>query len=542
MQNASNHTASNVPTGRGTVTDSDYSEFLLRLQVGFAARSANGTRPLFTTSASDLFEAYLGAMPPEQRQHHTCNACKQFIQRYGSLAVINEDGSLSSAYWDADAAPEFYRPAVAELARLVSRAKVTGVFRTQETTWGLPKTGEWQHFHAIPAATALTQHPKRAAKSAYEWSAGKLENFKDVMRGLDEYSVDVLNSVLSVMESGSVQGSEKFVAPVKWLRDLHLTRQAAKGLRGTHLLWLAIATAPEGFCHPRSAVWATLADDLRSGMNLEKAKGIFNKKMHPLMYQRPQAAPSQGTIAQAEKVVEQMGLAPALPRRIALADEVQCVWRPIPDSAPASASGGVFGHLQPKGVDTPVSVIPAQTVTWVKFRDTVMSQVKSMTLRVPGHANFRYYTAAVNPEAPPLMKWDYEGLRNPFSSYVWHGGNSAADIGLRAGAWVPVVGVSLAPEQWNDRPSERTEVVFLLEGASERRSAGLALFPENLRGELHGVRSVIEAYSRRGTMQGIGGAGHAIGLPVTAKFALEGPVRVTLMDGRKIDYTIDRWD
>lgn len=76
-------------------------------------------------------------------------------------------------------------------------------------------------------------------------------------------------------------------------------------------------------------------------------------------------------------------------------------------------------------------------------------------------------------------------------------------------------------------------------GARETRNPGLALFPEILRSDLHSVRSVIEAYSARGKMQGLEEA-TACGLIVGSNS--DALVRVTDASGVLRVYHIDRWD
>ena len=46
-------------------------------------------------------------------------------------------------------------------------------------------------------------------------------------------------------------------------------------------------------------------------------------------------------------------------------------------------------------------------------------------------------------------------------------------------------------------------MVLVLDGALDQsRGHGNALFPECLRGDLHGIRSTVEAYSKRAEMAG----------------------------------------
>ncbi|MFK5282546.1 hypothetical protein ACI3PL_23585, partial [Lacticaseibacillus paracasei] len=62
----------------------------------FLANCANGTKPLFTTDAEDLWGLYLGTFAdPTERQYHNCHACRQFVERFGALATIGDDGMVA---------------------------------------------------------------------------------------------------------------------------------------------------------------------------------------------------------------------------------------------------------------------------------------------------------------------------------------------------------------------------------------------------------------------------------------------------------------
>lgn len=102
--------------------------------------------PLFHTDAGQgLYKLFLDCLPASQRQGHTCNACRHFIERFGDLVVINQDGSIASAFWDVNA-PAPYNDAIEAMAREVERSRVIGVFLSSERVLGTPLTGEWHHF------------------------------------------------------------------------------------------------------------------------------------------------------------------------------------------------------------------------------------------------------------------------------------------------------------------------------------------------------------------------------------------------------------
>ena len=79
-----------------------------------------------------------------------------------------------------------------------------------------------------------------------------------------------------------------------------------------------------------------------------------------------------------------------------------------------------------------------------------------------------------------------------------------------------------------------------MDGARETRKAGLALFPEILKSDVHSVRSVIEAYSKKGELEGIEEAS-ASGLMMNKGGKWNFYLRVTSA-GQTMKYKLDRWD
>lgn len=115
--------------------------------------------------------------------------------------------------------------------------------------------------------------------------------------------------------------------------------------------------------------------------------------------------------------------------------------------------------------------------------------------------------------------------------------------GVAYGAYLPVVAVSLRPNQWVGEGFEHFArgALFVLPRCWDREAPNSnALFPETLRRELHGARSVIEAYSKRATLGGREQA-TACGL-LFAPGAPPVQVRAHGPAGVMAEYQIDRWD
>jgi hypothetical protein len=517
----------------GNQDDIEYDEYLKRLQTRFVLRTEN--RPLFQTNVADLFAAYLATLPEETRQYHNCDACKRFLNEFGTLAVVSNEGVLVSAMWCVEDTPDSYKGVVAVLEREVRRAKITGVFKSTQSIWGKPVTGVWHHFSVTPDARFV--HTSKA-QTAGQWMAEKREDFKTVMRALREFSSGTLNEVVGLLRSDALYRSEKVLGQAEWLYEL--SKQRTSSTR----IWQAVATAPAGFCHPRSSMIGTLLDDIDAGLDFAEVSRRFREKMHPLRYQRPQAAPSVGAIAAAEKLVEQLGIERSLHRRFATIEEIPTLWRPV--IRPTETTNGVFGHLHPKGSTTvhPLNV-PSLTMTWEKFCRTVLPTADQLELYTPpARGPFSAFVTAVHQDAPPIIQWDEEGRRNPVSWYFWHGGSTPEDFALISGRWQRVVAVTLLPSMWNGGFEHHgAGVMFVLAGARDQKPTCGGLFPELLKSELRGVRSVIEAYSKSATIQDVEGQ-HAAGLMMTKRqetWSKHSPLRVT-STGRVSHVILDRWD
>ena len=536
--------------------EAEYGAFLQNVAATF--RNLSDKEPLFRTDAEGLFDVFLGALPPGRRQHYTCHSCQYFVNRFGGLMTIDEAGRASSAVWKLEATPAFFRPSVEAMLRALAKAKITSVFLSSDRSWGraltaAPTTANaparfWHHFAATPRSARV--YEKRAL-TAGQAMAEKREDHHTVARALATYPKAVVDEALRVLRADALYRAEKVIGPAEWLSKLHAAREVAAGaVAKDNVLWRAVATAPAGFCHPKSSMVGTLLDDIAAGMSFHGVAARFKEKMHPLQYQRPQAAPKAGAIAQAEALVEKLGIARSLERRYAqLEDLLKTVWIPKPArEAPLAPKSGVFGHLTPKGMSARVQglVLPPVAITWVKFRDTVLPVAEAIAFFArAGNDSYGALVTAVHADAPPILQWDREDKRNPVSWYLWNGGSRPEQWKLAPNAFVPVMAVTYKPSMWgeNKLTHQGEGVFFLLEGAREtRHDAGMALFPETMKSELHGVRAVIEAHSRTANLEGAEEAtACGILVPRDPSARLKYRFRVT-SQGHDTEHIIDRWD
>ncbi len=417
--------------------------------------------PLFHTAATGLWPLFLETMPAELRALYTCNTCRHFVERFGSLVAIDDAGRLTSVLWPADAPSGFDR-AFKALAEAVTAAEVSGVLVPAMRVLGTPSSAPddqgkvWSHF-----SVEVQNVHSHTLLSAYQVAAERKEDYRMLSRGLAEFPQPLVEKALALLTSGTLYRSEKCIGVASWLLTLHQSLAAVKGQRQRDaLVWRAAATAPAGFTHVRTSMIGTLLEDLEAGLDSAAIKRRFDEKMAPSQYMRAQVEPSAGNIAQAEKAIEVLKAAGALERRYArLADiavsgpegrEAKFLWRP---PAPQAQPGSVFGHLKAKikGQGDRLA-LPQQTITWEKFARTVLPDAHTIEVQVPQSSDrFVALVTAANPEAPPILQWDSEGQRNPLSWY-YHAGIDAEMKRRVEGAGGQYEGVDIrASLLWDNR-------------------------------------------------------------------------------------------
>lgn len=522
----------------------------------FKTAALQGNGHLFTTDSKGLFTTYLLSFADAvERQHHNCNCCHQFIKNFGGLVWIDAHGATIPAMWAIpdELIPEMFRPAITELGRAVSKAKITGVHHSSERQWGTATTGVWNHFAVTPPAKMVHTSKVQTAGQARSYS---VEEFGMLLRGLTEFSVTTFNTAVTMLLANEVDRADKFLPILTAQRDLKLLLPTLRNQQVRDaFMWYAVASSPAGFCHVKGSVMGTLLADIEAGTPLSLAKKAFNTKVAPLAYQRATTAPKAGNVQQAEDLMLKLGLAPALPRRFAalLEASAHAVWTP---HAPAQhvtkpiakrlavQAPGVFANLAPTSAPLSAGATGANTLTLDKFLRTVLPKAETITFTPPKRAlPYGALTAAVDPTAPPLFAWDSDEHRNSFSWYKW-AALDAEDYGLTPGTSVEALSLIPIPPMWNKRSSLHEGYVLVLTGAAEMNTskAGSGLFNELLRSELHGVRSTIFAHTMSAELLTPQVAGPlATGLVIRKGTPINITLTVTL-GGSTIDYTISTWD
>ncbi len=470
----------------GTVSSNSCGHYDFDKFMGVMHKHIMSGAPLFHTTA-DTWDAYLGGFPTySARQEHDCNCCKSFMRQYGNLAYVTETGELSSALFDKHTNYGDYRGPVRAIMSAVSYEynSISRVFATKDRLVGRPNVGGWSHFHFNAESNHVHRDPGHRR--------GQVHTNVDMLISLREIPKSDFESVVSVLRSGKLNRANQYIAQSEWLMKVLYSKSVNQ-------LWAAAAVAPAGFCNVNSGNLGVLIDDIaaRGRFNMNAVIAAHNARTRSDVYMRPTEAPKAGTLVQATKLVEELGVENSLLRRRASIHDLKTLWSQSASPSPAAPSVGVFADVNTRRPSRPSMGNPiggAERMTWARFSRTVLSGTVDRIQVKPDGATFTGMVTEAIPGSPGILKWD-----NPVSWYVYSGSSSASSWGLYASTWTDVLAISDSPDTWNgvSHSGLGDKKFLILEGCGDSRTPGLCLFPEVLKSEFHGIRSVIEAYSTK---------------------------------------------
>lgn len=510
-------------------TNAEWAEWMQVVAAATVTLTSREGVGLFRTNAnpSQLWSTYMRCLPAADRQHHNCRTCRAFIERFGGIVAVDANSEVTPLAWFArHSTPAYYRKAIDALHALVSHAAIAGPFLPNHVRLGTKFDGGWSHLCVDIHGSQVTKHP---TMSNGQREAQMLQERDMADRATERYSSTIITAAKTIVRSGALHRPDGIAAHLDWFADYRKANDVKR--------WHMIRFAPAGFAHIANCMAGALLDDVRTKTTDEVVRA-FNERMQGDNYMRPKAAPAEGTIAQAEKLAEQLNLMPALARRVAhMADVQEWLWEPQLEwkkSREESTAVGAFAHLRTPKPSQGIGHIPLGAMTWRKFYRDILPTADKIFVTVPEIDNYACLATAVNPDSRPILQWDEEGERNPVSWYTYVRGSTARDFNLPTGHKRQVLGICDLPCNWNDRVAGKHGDGFLLiiSEARDRRRPGLALFPEFLKSELHSVRSVIEAHSNKTPMlMPSYGVQHAAGLLRTTAGNWPRPIELTIHRG-----------
>lgn len=432
-----------------------------------------------------------------------CRACRSFIRKYGSLAVAR-DNKLMPIFWPIMTADEsMYYDRVNNVNAMFDTAKITQIFVYKKTYIGIPLTET-----SNPLYTHFNYTIPKELVDDYN-HVGYYDTLKEMLsRVLDDYSNDVFDKAHTMLFSDNVPYSEKAKGVVKWIynlkKDLDMNygdkriegeaeaKGEALGEKPYNIkIYETVVKTPVGFISScRSGLLSVMLKSIKDGDSDEVVKRKYIEAANPTNYMRPTVDPTVGAVRVAEKLFEDMKLTKDdLARRFARMSDIpegKFAWKCNNDE-----KKGIFSELSTKDVSG------EKTVSVNKFIKEVLPSASKIEYFVNDYLHF-YTFITGNKDTYPLMKWHTKD--NLVSWYTYPKKMSSTAAGLATGMWVKVTSIIPFPHMWQEGvvyDNFASTYLVTIDGCYDvNYKKGASLFPECMKRDFHGVRSVIEAYSK----------------------------------------------
>lgn len=355
-----------------------------------------------------LWETYLGAFPEgtnpiyKTRREFDCSTCRHFVKNLGGVVTIVNGRMVT--LWDGSMAGPL-QAVTAAMGALVRARPIKNIYLHNEPTVGVSECRQlledrsvktWTHFFVnLPSEVVLR-------KDQIGPRLAECQSTHDVMlRGLEEINTATVDTVIELIQQGSLYRGDEHLGALLAFRDLRV--RCEKAPVADLFVW-ANLKVPAG--RIRNTVIGSLLVDLAAGVDLEVAVKAFETKVAPTNYKRPTALVTKAMVLNAQKVVDELGLASALERRYARIDDITINNVLFADRS-AKRAMSAFDELAASVPVTAKNLAKVEEVSIDDFITKILPKADSLEVMLENrHAgNLVSLIAPVDPTAKQLFKW-----------------------------------------------------------------------------------------------------------------------------------------
>ena len=439
---------------------SDFVQFKTAVQKQFERMVKDGVHLFKTDVDKDtIWNMYLDSFPEgtneiyKERREFDCQCCKSFIRKMGNVVAIIDNKLVS--IWDIEVEHPFDVVA-ATLAHLVKTYPIRDAFFSKEAFAGVDYNEQyiegkdvitWQHFYLqLPISVS-----PRDRMSVAEMM-GKVRDSKNVFkRSLDELTTDAAQTVIELIDQGSLYRGEEFKnGVIEFLRAKTFYDNIPEQLQDN---WCWQTSRGSAVSRIRNTAIGTLLIDLSAGMELDEAVRKFEAVVAPTNYKRPKAIFTKHMVEAAQTKILDLGYADSLARRHASLDDIRVNNVLFINRFARDKGMTVFDELAEEVPISQKNFSKLEEVSIEKFITQIMPNTTSIKLAVEAahKSNLVTLIAPGDQDAPSIFKWN-----NGFSwSYAGDVADSMKQRVKAAGGKVD--GVLRFSIQWNDGDNNQND-------------------------------------------------------------------------------------
>ena len=369
---------------------------------------------LFVTDVTkdEIWDMYLKSFPegsnPKyiERTEHDCNCCKQFLRATGSVVAIV--GNKLVTIWDINIGGD-YQVVADALSKLVKSRAIKNAFFSVEGRLGTDSNKQvtdaggvivWNHFHY--------KLPDKFIKIGSDIGPmlSQIKSSKDVFkRGLDELTVEALETVIELAEQNSIYRGEEFKASVKEFLKLKKRYDKVAEKYKDNNCWVE-SMENKSVARFRNTMIGNLVTDISDGVELDIAVKAYEKMAAPENYKRSSAIATKGMLEKAHKEWVGLGYEGAEERRYAVTEDLTINNVLFADRS-AKKVMNVFEEMASEVAVNPKQFDKIEEVSVATFIDNILPKASSIELMFDSkHVNnLVSLIAPVNADAKNMLKW-----------------------------------------------------------------------------------------------------------------------------------------
>lgn len=392
---------------------------------------------------------------------HNCNACKNFLHRYGNIVALDENLDIMTMF-DIPGVDEEYRNSFSLMSAELRAAKIAGVFvetycslstelvyerpikddqpsymlglksnvkcYTKEEADKYPGTVkeneivEFRHL-SVSVPRKFVHFGCESAESVANEFRTSYEMFK---AAVGVVTGDVLDDVADLNNRGALLNGNMYMDCIEGIRPK--VAEYASVPEGKRDNWCWVNSHGFRFARFKNNNIGILCMDIASGKSMQEACREYNMRVDPKNYMKAKAPISRRQIEEAEKFVYENGYAESFDRRCATIDDIKVsdiLHINNADGSPKRVS--IFDNVKPTEEQPgKIDFNDVEEVGIEKFMCTVLPGCTSVEAYLMNRhrGNMVTMTTSATKDSKPVFKWP--------NNYSWtYNGNLAGKSQIR---------------------------------------------------------------------------------------------------------------
>lgn len=384
---------------------------------------------LFRTAVGkdELWNTYISAFPEGSnpiyrvRTKHDCGCCKQFIRALGDVVAIV--GNELVSIWDLSI-PDLpaYQAVANRMSTLVKSRQVCDIFLTDSSSPNKAFNFEevigeaplrFEHLFARVPDTHVVRESHRIPSLL----ATPRESRAVLYRGLSEIAPEAMDTVLELLDDGSLYRGEERMDVLRTFRNLQKEFLELPQEDRYNWSWVTSVLHSSAVCRLRNSAIGTLLVELSEGAELDPAVARYESKVAPTNYRRPKALVTPDMVNRAKETLQAAGLIDALQRRHAVMEDLSAsnllyVNRNVP------VVGDIFSEVsnKPQVVPKNLQEVPVEDFVYEILPRSPSAEVFFENRH---QSNLVSLVAPEHPTSKSLFTWD--------NSFSWSYRGEVAD-------------------------------------------------------------------------------------------------------------------